>query len=190
VSAFDANRLSEKLMGDAVFANVMMLGFAWQKGLVPVGLESLRQAIELNGVAIEANHRAFLLGRVAAAHPERLRAMLEPEAPKARTLDEIVTRREAFLTDYQDEAWAARYRRTVDRVRAAEASIGSEKVAQAVARSLFKLMAYKDEYEVARLHTQTGFEKRLGDEFEERLSPRPPSRPAHAEYGTDARAGR
>ena len=187
VSAFDANSLSERLMGDAVFANVMMLGFAWQKGLVPVGLEALRQAIELNGVAIEANHRAFLLGRVAAAKPDVLRDMLEPEARKAQTLDEIVTRREAFLTDYQDEAWAARYRRTVDRMREAEASIGSDKVAQAVARSLFKLMAYKDEYEVARLHTQTGFEKRLHDEFEDGFRIVNHLAPPMLNTGTDAR---
>ncbi|NMG40001.1 indolepyruvate ferredoxin oxidoreductase family protein [Chelativorans sp. ZYF759] len=187
VSAFDANRLSEKLMGDAVFANVMMLGFAWQKGLVPVGLASLRQAIELNGVAIEANHRAFLLGRVAATHPERLRAMLEPEVPKARTLDEIVTRRAAFLADYQDAAWAERYRRSVDRVRAAEASVGSENISEAVARSLFKLMAYKDEYEVARLHTQTGFEARLGEEFEEGFRLVHHLAPPMLNTGTDAR---
>jgi indolepyruvate ferredoxin oxidoreductase len=187
VSAFDANSLSERLMGDAVFANVMMLGFAWQKGLVPVGLEALRQAIELNGVAIEANHRAFLLGRVAAVKPDDLRAMLEPEARKAQTLDEIVTRREAFLTDYQDEAWAARYRRTVDRMREAEASIGSDKVAQAVARSLFKLMTYKDEYEVARLHTQTGFEKRLHDEFEDGFRIVHHLAPPMLNAGTDAR---
>lgn len=187
VSALDANRLSERLMGDAVFANVIMLGFAWQKGLVPVGLESLRQAIELNGVAIEANHRAFLLGRVAATHPERLRAMLEPEAPKARTLDEIVTRREAFLTVYQDEAWAARYRSFVEKVRAAEKPLGSETVTEAVARSLFKLMAYKDEYEVARLHTQTGFEERLRGEFEDGFRLVHHLAPPMLNSGTDAR---
>ncbi|MCG6115134.1 MAG: indolepyruvate ferredoxin oxidoreductase family protein [Mesorhizobium sp.] len=187
VSALDANRLSERLMGDAVFANVIMLGFAWQRGLVPVGLESLRQAIELNGVAIEANHRAFLLGRVAAAHPERLRALLEPEVRPASTLDEIVTRREAFLTDYQNGAWAARYRGFVEKIRAAEKRLGSEKVAEAVARSLFKLMAYKDEYEVARLHTRTGFEERLRGEFEEGFRLVHHLAPPMLNTGTDAR---
>jgi indolepyruvate ferredoxin oxidoreductase len=166
LAAVDANRLSEKLMGDTVFANVMMLGFAWQLGLVPVGHEALRQAIELNGVAIEANHRAFLIGRIAAAKPEALAGLLEPKPAASETLDQIISKREAFLTDYQDAAYAARYRATVDKVRAAEVSLGSEELTKAVARSLFKLMAYKDEYEVARLHTQTGLKQKLEAEFE------------------------
>ncbi|MDJ1463474.1 indolepyruvate ferredoxin oxidoreductase family protein [Nitratireductor sp. GZWM139] len=166
LAAMDANRLSEKLMGDTVFANVMMLGFAWQKGLVPVSLNALTQAIVLNGVAIEKNHRAFLIGRLAAEKPDALKGLLDPKPQTDGTLDEIVTRREAFLTDYQNAAYAARYRRLVDRVRAAEAPFGSDAVSRAVARSLFKLMAYKDEYEVARLHTQTGFSARIAEEFE------------------------
>ncbi|MBN8242426.1 indolepyruvate ferredoxin oxidoreductase family protein [Nitratireductor aquimarinus] len=166
LAAMDANRLSEKLMGDTVFANVMMLGFAWQKGLVPVSLNALTQAIVLNGVAIEKNHRAFLIGRLAAEKPDALKGLLDPKPQADGTLDEIVTRREAFLTDYQNAAYAARYRHLVDRVRAAEAPFGSDAVSRAVARSLFKLMAYKDEYEVARLHTQTGFSARIAEEFE------------------------
>ncbi len=166
LAAMDANRLSEKLMGDTVFANVMMLGFAWQKGLVPVSLNALTQAIVLNGVAIEKNHRAFLIGRLAAEKPDAVKGLLDPKPQADGTLDEIVTRREAFLTDYQNAAYAARYRRLVDRVRAAEAPFGSDAVSRAVARSLFKLMAYKDEYEVARLHTQTGFSARIAEEFE------------------------
>ncbi|MFC3724834.1 indolepyruvate ferredoxin oxidoreductase family protein [Neoaquamicrobium sediminum] len=166
LSAVDANQLAETLMGDAVFANVMMLGFAWQKGLVPVGAAALAQAIELNGVAVEANHRAFLVGRVAAANPERLVALLRPEKPKPETLDEMIGRRADFLTQYQDAAYAVRYREVVDRVREAEASLGSDRLTTAVARSLFKLMAYKDEYEVARLHTQTGFADGLKELFD------------------------
>ena len=166
VQALDANRAAERLFGDSVFANVMMLGFAWQAGLVPVSLEALRQAIALNGVAVEQNHRAFLLGRVAQAHPERLARIIEPRALPQETLDEIITQREAFLTDYQDELYAARYRMIIDKVRAAETSHGSDKVTRAVARSLFKLMAYKDEYEVARLHTRAGFSSSLKDAFE------------------------
>ena len=166
LTAIDANRLSEKLMGDTVFANVMMLGFAWQLGLVPVGFEALRQAIELNGVAIEVNHRAFLIGRISAAKPEALAGLIEPKPAIGETLDQMVSRREAFLTDYQDAAYAARYRETVERVRAAEAGLGSQKLTEAVARSLFKLMAYKDEYEVARLHTQTGLKLKLADDLE------------------------
>ncbi|SEB77413.1 indolepyruvate ferredoxin oxidoreductase [Nitratireductor aquibiodomus] len=166
LAAMDANRLSEKLMGDTVFANVMMLGFAWQKGLVPVSLNALTQAIVLNGVATEKNHRAFLIGRLAAEKPDALKSLLDPKPQTDGTLDEIVTRREAFLTDYQNATYAARYRRLVDRVRAAEAPFGSDAVSRAVARSLFKLMAYKDEYEVARLHTETGFSARIAGEFE------------------------
>ncbi|MFC5584541.1 indolepyruvate ferredoxin oxidoreductase family protein [Nitratireductor kimnyeongensis] len=166
LAAMDANRLSEKLMGDTVFANVMMLGFAWQKGLVPVSLNALTQAIVLNGVAIEKNQRAFLIGRLAAEKPDALKGLLDPKPRNDGTLDEIVTRREAFLTDYQNAAYAARYRRLVDRVRNAEAPLGSDAASRAVARALFKLMAYKDEYEVARLHTETGFSARIADEFE------------------------
>ncbi|TKT83016.1 indolepyruvate ferredoxin oxidoreductase family protein [Aquamicrobium sp. LC103] len=166
VAAVDANALAERLMGDMVFANVMMLGFAWQQGLVPVSLAALRQAIELNGVAVEENHRAFLLGRIAQARPQELAGLLRPAQSPPQTLDQIVARREAFLTDYQDAVYAARYRRLVDKVRAAEKPLGSERLTEAVARSLFKLMAYKDEYEVARLHMRTGFETRLSEEFE------------------------
>ncbi|RST85692.1 indolepyruvate ferredoxin oxidoreductase family protein [Aquibium carbonis] len=166
LAAIDANHLSERLFGDSVFANVLMLGFAWQQRLVPVSLDALRQAIELNGVAVEANHRAFLIGRIAQAMPERLEGLLAPKTPAKETLDQTIARREAFLVDYQDARYAARYRRTVDRVRRLEREIGGERLTTAVARSLFKLMAYKDEYEVARLHTQTGFADRLKQDFE------------------------
>ncbi|RIK84923.1 MAG: pyruvate ferredoxin oxidoreductase [Hyphomicrobiales bacterium] len=166
LAALDANRLAETLMGDAVFANVIMLGFAWQLGLVPAGLAALDRAIELNGVAVEANRRAFLLGRVAAARPERLPAPLAPRRPDAQTLAEIVARRVEFLTGYQDAAYAARYAAFVEKVRLAEAPLGSQRLAETVARGLFRLMAYKDEYEVARLHTQAGFAERLKREFD------------------------
>ena len=166
LAAIDANHIAERFFGDMVFANMIMLGFAWQLGLVPVGAAALAQAIELNGVAIEANHRAFLLGRVAAASPERLGALLTPARPEAQTLDQIVSRRVAFLADYQDAAYAARYQAFVAKVREAERPLGSERLTEAVARSLFKLMAYKDEYEVARLHMQTGFTEKLKSEFD------------------------
>jgi indolepyruvate ferredoxin oxidoreductase len=126
----------------------------------------LRHAIELNGVAIEANHRAFLIGRLAAAKPEAVTGLFKLKPVSGETLDQIVTRREAFLTDYQDADYARRFRTIVDRVRVAEAGLGSDKLATAVARSLFKLMAYKDEYEVARLHTKTGLKEKLAAEFE------------------------
>ena len=166
VSSIDANRLAEKLMGDTVYANVIMLGFAWQNGLVPVGEAALSQAIELNGVAVEANHRAFLLGRIAAVDPQAFEPLLAPAKPPVQTTEQLVAARRAFLVDYQDEAYAERYQAIVSRVLAVEAPYGSQEMTQAVARSLFKLMAYKDEYEVARLHCETGFEQRLKDAYD------------------------
>jgi indolepyruvate ferredoxin oxidoreductase len=165
VDALDANRLAEKLFGDAVFANMLLLGFGWQKGLVPVSLEALSRAIELNGVEVEKNHAAFAAGRLAATGEALLPGSSE-ESWQRETLDQIIARREAFLKDYQNAAWAARYRAAVDRARAAEQPFGSEAFTQAVARSLFKLMSYKDEYEVARLHMQTGFIEKLKETFE------------------------
>jgi len=165
VDALDANRLAEKLFGNAVFANMLLLGFGWQKGLVPVSLEALSRAIELNGVEIEKNHAAFAAGRLAATGEVLLPDRAEEDWRK-ETLDEIIARRVAFLKDYQNAAWAARYRTAVNRIRDAEKPYGSEALTQAVARSLFKLMSYKDEYEVARLHMQTGFLERLKEEFE------------------------
>ncbi|CAD5255719.1 Indolepyruvate ferredoxin oxidoreductase [Bosea sp. 62] len=164
VRAIDANALAETLFGDAVFANIIMLGHAWQQGLIPVGLDALQRAIDLNGVAVERNQQAFAAGRLAAADP----AAFAPAAPAFETesLDEVIARRERFLADYQNEAWARRYRAGVDKVRAAERPLGSEALTLTVARSLFKLMSYKDEYEVARLHMQTGFLDELKQRFE------------------------
>jgi len=161
VAAFDANKMAETLMGDAVFANVMMLGFAWQKGLVPVSLTALYQAIELNGVAPDKNKAAFAYGRVMAADPDKLNvasdAVQQDETPTA-----LIARRMAFLTDYQDADYAARYKATLDAV----APHLSDEHLSAAAKSLFKLMAYKDEYEVARLHALPDFAKRIAADFE------------------------
>ena len=187
LSALDANHLAEKLMGDAVFANVIMLGFAWQMGLVPVSHAALAQAIVLNGVAVEANHRAFLLGRIAAAKPDALGEMLRSKPAAAQTLEEIIARREAFLTGYQDAAYAARYRTSVERMQAAEAPLGGSTLAEAVAKSLFRLMAYKDEYEVARLHVEAGFAARLRGEFEGDFRIVHHLAPPFLAAGTDAR---
>jgi indolepyruvate ferredoxin oxidoreductase len=145
-----------------------MLGFAWQRGLLPVSLSALLRAIELNGVAVESNKQAFAWGRIAAADPDFLPKV--DEAPKAETLDQLIDRRADFLTAYQNDAYAARYRERVASVRHAEASLNSEALTEAVARALFKLMAYKDEYEVARLHMQTGFLDELKGEFEGEFS--------------------
>jgi indolepyruvate ferredoxin oxidoreductase len=160
-----ANALAEELLGDSVYANMLMLGFAWQDGLVPISLTALDRAIELNGVAIARNKQAFAWGRIARSDPDFLPGASRSEA-KPETLDEIIARRSAFLTQYQDRAYAARFEVIVARVRSAESALGSEALSDAVARSLFKLMAYKDEYEVARLHMQSGFLDELRREFE------------------------
>jgi indolepyruvate ferredoxin oxidoreductase len=224
----DATRLATALMGDAIAANLFMLGHAWQQGLVPVSFAALMRAIELNGAAVEMNKTAFAWGRLAAidadavaeaagairnaptpaeATPHAL-AMLGATANEAhesglmpqsadlrdedelrhvpasnagevaflplddlrlsRSLDELVARRVAFLADYQDAAYAKRYADFVAKVRAAESAKapGSTDLSEAVARYFFKLMAYKDEYEVARLYTSGEFRRRLEQQFE------------------------
>ncbi|MBR1225783.1 MULTISPECIES: indolepyruvate ferredoxin oxidoreductase family protein [unclassified Bradyrhizobium] len=167
MSSLDANRLADALFGDTVFANVIMLGAAWQQGLVPVSSEALMRAIELNGVAIEQNKQAFASGRLAASDRDFVTSLLG-QAKKEETLDEVISRRVESLTAYQDAAYADRYLKFVGQVRAAEERHvpGSQALTTAVARSLFKLMAYKDEYEVARLHMETGFQEKLRQEFE------------------------
>ncbi|MHC6218577.1 indolepyruvate ferredoxin oxidoreductase family protein [Stenotrophomonas acidaminiphila] len=226
----DATQLATALLGDAIASNLFILGFAWQQGLVPLSLEALMRAIELNGAAIEMNQRAFAWGRLAAIDPqavqqaaglvrnapteaERTPGTLRelppgewegseagaPSAPRnpgnepevrglpasdphpgdtpfatlddtrlSRSLDELIARRSGFLVDYQDAAYATRYRQLVDAVRKAEQRVapGSTALTEAVARYFFKLMAYKDEYEVARLYTSGDFLKRVAQQFE------------------------
>ena len=166
LAAFDANATSEALFGDAVFANVMMLGFAWQRGLVPVTLDALMRAVELNNVAVDANKRALACGRLMAADPSALTRHLNPKPEFAGSLEEIVARRSDFLAGYQNAAWAARYRSRLDGFAAKMPFEHREALASAAARSLFKLMSYKDEYEVARLHGAPAFRKSLRDRFE------------------------
>ncbi|MEI7970387.1 MAG: indolepyruvate ferredoxin oxidoreductase family protein [Betaproteobacteria bacterium] len=167
----DATRLATALLGDAIATNLFMLGFAFQKGLVPVSVEALDRAIELNGVAVEANRQAFLWGRRMAVAPEQVEKAATPAVPVTvalpQTVEALVKRRVSFLTDYQDAAWAERYRGVVEQVRQAEARLGSgDRIARAVAQSLFKLMAYKDEYEVARLYSGQAFEAKLRAAFD------------------------
>jgi indolepyruvate ferredoxin oxidoreductase len=166
MATIDANALAETLLGDTVYANVMMLGLAWQQGLVPVSFEALMRAIELNGVAIEHNRQAFAFGRLLSAAPGVVHEVAGGKPEEPETLDQVIARRANFLTSYQNAAYAARFDAMVERVRKAEATLGSETLTDAVARSLFKLMAYKDEYEVARLHIETGFLDELKREFE------------------------
>ncbi|HET6828136.1 MAG TPA: DUF6537 domain-containing protein, partial [Ramlibacter sp.] len=170
LGVFDADTAASRLLGDSIYTNPMMLGYAWQKGWVPLARESLLRAMELNGVAVEKNKLAFEWGRRAAHEPEAVEKLLAPaqviEFKKRETLLDLVERRAQFLAGYQDEAYAQSYREFVEKVRIAEASLGKSSLSEAVARSLFKLMAYKDEYEVARLHTQTGFRERVAEQFE------------------------
>ncbi|HEX8987980.1 MAG TPA: indolepyruvate ferredoxin oxidoreductase family protein [Rhodocyclaceae bacterium] len=161
----DATQLAARLLGDAIHANLFLLGYAWQLGLVPVSGAALDRAIELNGAAVDMNRKAFLWGRRAAHDPALLARFAAPE-PTPQRIDETVARRIAFLTAYQDARYAERYRRLVEQVRGAEAPLGSTRLTAAVARSYFKLLAVKDEYEVARLYAESDFLERIKENFE------------------------
>jgi len=169
----DATKLATGLMGDSIATNLFMVGFAYQRGLLPVGEEAMMRAIELNGTAIESNKQSFRWGRLAAVDPARVAAaaipMATPETQRlSESLDEIVARRAEFLTAYQDAAYARRYTDLVAKVRAVETSkvSGSSALTEAVARYYFKLLAIKDEFEVARLYTETDFTARVAAQFE------------------------
>ena len=144
---FDATDLAAKLLGDAIYSNMLVLGAAWQKGLVPVSLAAIRAAIEMNGAAVAGNLRAFDIGRWAVAHPERAAEVTAEDDPKALTLQEKIDFRANRLAAYQDRAYADRFRALVDRA--------PEPLKEAVAKGYHHLLAYKDEYEVARLHLET-----------------------------------
>jgi len=168
-----ASELAAALMGDAIATNMFMLGYAYQKGWIPLAAAALEKAIELNGVAVEFNRKSFLWGRRAAADPEKVKRLATPAEVIAidqhfsRNLDELIERRVKFLTEYQNSAYASRYRDLVERVRKAEAErTGSAKLAEAVARHYHGLLAYKDEYEVARLHANGDFEKKVAGMFD------------------------
>ena len=166
VAAFDANSTSEALFGDAVFANVMMLGFAWQRGLAPVSLEPLMRAIELNNVAVDTNKLAFACGRLMAADPAALATHLAAKTDIATSFEEIVARRAEFLEGYQNAAWAERYKARMAGFSGKMPLARRDALSSAAAKSLFKLMSYKDEYEVARLHSDPAFLKSITDRFE------------------------
>ena len=170
----DATQLATALLGDSIATNLFMVGYAFQKGLIPLREASILRAIELNGAAVESNQRAFEWGRRAVVDIAAVAKAATPAEAKqdslrlSESLDETIARRVTFLTDYQDSAYAASYVDFVKKVREAEAAgvPGSTRLTAAVARYLFKLMAYKDEYEVARLHTDTGFLDRVAAQFE------------------------
>ncbi len=180
VGAFDAEDVAVQMLGDSIYANPLMLGYAWQMGRVPLGLAALMRAMELNGVQIDNNKAAFEWGRRCAFDLAAVQALFKAEGALARpgegsqviqfvkkpNLAEMVAQRVDFLTSYQDAAYAARYKAFVETVQAAETKMGGTALSEAVARYLFKLMAYKDEYEVARLHTEAAFTAKIAGMFE------------------------
>ncbi|MDX1514734.1 MAG: DUF6537 domain-containing protein, partial [Gammaproteobacteria bacterium] len=167
----DATRLATALLGDSIAANLFLVGFAWQRGLVPLSLEAIERSIELNGVAVDFNKQAFLWGRRAAVDADAVSGIAFPEPEKEDVPDDfegIVAHRKAFLTAYQNAAYAGRYeklaRRAVEAER--EKTPGRKGFGEAVARNYAKLLAYKDEYEVARLYAETDFLEKLKDQFD------------------------
>jgi indolepyruvate ferredoxin oxidoreductase len=173
IAKIDAETLSSQIMGDSLYTNPIMLGFAWQKGWIPLTQASLLRAIELNGVQVEKNKQAFDLGRYAAAFPEKVRTLVQPEQTvqwlkRTDNLEDMIKLRMSFLKDYQNSRYAQRYESWVRKIEAAEkkAGIAHQKLSKAVAKYLFKLMAYKDEYEVARLHSNKAFLEKVKGMFE------------------------
>jgi indolepyruvate ferredoxin oxidoreductase len=167
--ALDAHTYAVELFADSIASNMFMLGYAYQLGTVPVSSASIEKAIELNGAAIEMNRNAFRFGRLAAHDRAALDRLVKPKAEKAApTLAEIIARRSEHLAGYQDQALADRYRTRVERIATLEKdkAPGRSGLAEAVARGYFKLLSYKDEYEVARLYTDGRFEKAVTEAFD------------------------
>jgi len=165
----DATRIATRLLGDSIASNLFLLGFAWQRGLVPVSAGALEQAIDLNGVATDFNKQAFLWGRRCADQPQKVMQIVgeADTKPTALDLDQTITDRVKRLTDYQDERYAQRYSEVVQRMRATDShSEDVNSITMAAARNLYKLMAYKDEYEVARLYSNGEFKQQLQEKFE------------------------
>src|SRR5690349_14076530 len=171
---FDFTTPAEALLGDSIATNIMMLGYAYQRGLLPLSAKAIEQAIEVNGVGIKMNTQGFQLGRLAAVDPNKFKELMKDhddvvpaKTLDAMTLDEIITHRMGMLTAYQSGRLAKRYRKLVDQVRDAAVNGGyGDALPRAVAINYAKLLAYKDEYEVARLFTDGRFEKQMRDQFE------------------------
>ncbi|MGH8855121.1 MAG: DUF6537 domain-containing protein, partial [Telluria sp.] len=167
----DATKLATALMGDSIATNLFLMGYAWQKGRIPLSEAALLRAIELNGVAVASNKMSFLWGRRAAVDFKRVEKQATPAqaivVQMPQSLETVIKKRVDFLTAYQDSAYAGVYQDLVARVRAAEAEQGlGNKLSTAVAKYYFKLMAYKDEYEVARLYTDGAFLEQVKSQFE------------------------
>ncbi|MCB1699908.1 MAG: indolepyruvate ferredoxin oxidoreductase family protein [Halioglobus sp.] len=165
----DSTRIATALLGDSIASNLFLLGFAWQRGLVPVSAAALEEAIEINGVAADFNRRAFLWGRRYAEQPEKVLQLLDPadERRAPPSLSEVIADRQQRLTSYQNASYASSYLTQVERVRAADPRADEpDSITMAVARQLYRLMACKDEYEVARLYTDGEFLRKLNSQFE------------------------
>jgi indolepyruvate ferredoxin oxidoreductase len=188
LSTLNANKIANDLLGDTIYANVLLLGFAWQSGLVPVSLASLLRAIELNAVAVDNNKAAFALGRMAAVDPGQIERALIKDISDDETLDAVIARRRDFLVAYQNEDLALRYEALVEKALTSEMAAGGQgQLADAIARSYFKLLSYKDEYEVARLHTDKKFYDSLRAEFGSKAKFRFHLAPPILNSGTDSR---
>jgi indolepyruvate ferredoxin oxidoreductase len=173
VAAFDADGVATKLVGDSIYTNPVVMGFAWQKGWIPLQLASIQRAFELNGVQVANNLAAFDWGRRCAHDWPAVQAVLAPAQvitfKKAPTLDDAIALRTRLLTDYQNAAYAAEYTDFIEQVRAAERNVRGEAslpLTLAVAHQLYRLMAIKDEYEVARLHADPAFAQSLRERFD------------------------
>ncbi|MBS0340613.1 MAG: indolepyruvate ferredoxin oxidoreductase family protein [Proteobacteria bacterium] len=175
VQTFDAQSLTQEFLGDTLASNILAVGYAWQCGLIPLSLEALTHAIELNGVAVASNLTAFSLGRLAAADPvaiEALRGNAAPQ-PQDESLEALITRARMHLAGYQNAAWARRFEARIRAIAHREqALVGGDPslpLSRNAARSLSKLMSYKDEYEVARLYSNDDFREQLAEQFEGNL---------------------
>jgi len=170
LGAFDAEQAATELLGDSIYANPLLLGYAWQHGRIPLGRAAILRAMELNGVQVAANQAAFEWGRRCAHDLSGVRSLFAAQKViqivRRPSLDETIARRTEFLVAYQNAAYAEQYRAFVARVREAEAPLSSTRLTEAVAQGLFKLMAYKDEYEVARLHADGAFAAKIGEMFD------------------------
>jgi indolepyruvate ferredoxin oxidoreductase len=171
LGSFDAELAATQLLGDSIYTNPLLLGYAWQQGRIPLTRAALLKAMELNGVQVANNQAAFEWGRRCAHDLAEVQALYAAQQViqivKKSSVDELIARRVECLTGYQDVAYAADYKAFVEKVRGAEAPLGKgAALSEAVARYLFKLMAYKDEYEVARLHTDPAFVEKIGAMFE------------------------
>ena len=170
VNFVEGSDIASRLMGNSIATNLFMLGVAWQRGLIPITEEALMQAIELNGVAVDMNKQSFYWGRLYAHEPKRVLEVVGPNEteahPVATELSDIIAKRVDFLTGYQNAAYANRFTALVHQVAAAEKRIdGGDELTRTVAKYYFKLLAYKDEYEVARLYTDPAFLKKLAKNF-------------------------